>query len=120
MTEKLLKAGRDADWPLVSKLMFEHWSETCPKLYHEGNDKPWQYCANEAKIYDELVRPVAALLNGNEDYVSLDVSQPDRGCNLKGLSNEVGYDLAGNMKGQICGSGFKSGDVVFHCRHSLN
>uniref|UniRef100_A0A0K0EPA5 E3 ubiquitin-protein ligase n=1 Tax=Strongyloides stercoralis TaxID=6248 RepID=A0A0K0EPA5_STRER len=116
MIDRILKAGKDEDWILATKLLYEHWTETCPKVFVEKTDNPWISNINEARVYDELIRPIASLYIGEEIKSNDYKDDEDRGCSLQHLANKYGCNIENDGKGQICGKRFENGELTYHCK----
>ncbi|CEF64505.1 E3 ubiquitin-protein ligase UBR2 [Strongyloides ratti] len=116
MIDRILKAGRDEDWILATKLLYEHWTENCPKVFVEKTENPWLSNINEARVYDELIRPIASLYIGEEIKPADFEDDEDRGCSLQRLANEYGCSVENDGKGQICGKRFENGELTYHCK----
>lgn len=50
MIDKLIQAVRDESWPEATQLLYNHWSEKCPKLYTTPDEEPWDNRVDEDSI----------------------------------------------------------------------
>uniref|UniRef100_A0AC35FZC7 E3 ubiquitin-protein ligase n=1 Tax=Panagrolaimus sp. PS1159 TaxID=55785 RepID=A0AC35FZC7_9BILA len=111
MIDKLIQAVREESWPEATKLLYNHWSEKCPKLYTTPDDEPWDNKVDEDSINKELLAPLAAM------YI-LDNQETIKGeaVSLKPLTEKVGIKETLRKPGQLCGKMFKHGDPTYTCK----
>lgn len=50
MISNLINATLEEDWKTASTLLYEHWRETCPKVFCFNNKAPWENSINEKNI----------------------------------------------------------------------
>uniref|UniRef100_A0A914YGR9 E3 ubiquitin-protein ligase n=1 Tax=Panagrolaimus superbus TaxID=310955 RepID=A0A914YGR9_9BILA len=111
MIDKLIQAVRDESWPEATQLLYNHWSERCPKLYTTPDEEPWDNKVDEDSINKELLAPLAAM------YI-LDNQEISKGepVSLKPLTEKVGIKETLRKPGQLCGRMFRHGDPTYTCK----
>lgn len=61
MIDDLLKATKDERWTEASRLLYRHWVSTSQDVYPAHLERPWEASADETKIANELLYPLAAM-----------------------------------------------------------
>ncbi len=50
MIDQLISCARLCDWTETERLLYEHWSTSCPQLYAPHLDQPWDVRIDDDQI----------------------------------------------------------------------